>query len=156
MKKKVITGCCILLVLIILGGFLYVGIGRNNLENKMWDYLEQENYSETDIQSLEVKHSFMNILLSYNEWTIEVVYEDEPTSVYKYTFALFLMFLAEYFGFDLFCILIFILFLYKLRSLYISSSTNHSTIIASNGRKISPAIKHRRYAFTLKNLLIFR
>lgn len=85
MKKKVITGCCILLVLIILGGFLYVGIGRNNLENKMWDYLEQENYSETDIQSLEVKHSFMNILLSYNEWTIEVVYEDEPTSVYKYT-----------------------------------------------------------------------
>ena len=76
-------------------------------------------------------------------------------SVYKYTFALFLMFLAEYFGFDLFCILIFILFLYKLRSLYISSSTNHSTIIASNGRKISPAI-NRRYAFTLKELLIFR
>jgi len=85
MKKKAITGCCILLVLIILGGFLYVGIGRNTLENKMWHYLEQENYSETDIQSLEVKHSFMNILLSYNEWTIEVVYEDEPTSVYKYT-----------------------------------------------------------------------
>lgn len=25
------------------------------------------------------------IVLSYNEWTIEVVYEDEPTSVYKYT-----------------------------------------------------------------------
>ena len=85
MKKKIITGCCILLALILLGGFLYVGIGRNNLENQMWGYLEQENYSETDIQSLEVKHSFVNILLSYNEWTIEVVYEDEPTSVYKYT-----------------------------------------------------------------------
>lgn len=85
MKKKVITGCCILLVLIILGGFLYVGIGRNNLENKMWDYLKQENYTEADIQSIEVRHSFANILLSYNEWTIEVVYEDEPTSVYKYT-----------------------------------------------------------------------
>jgi len=85
MKKKVITGCCILLVLIILGGFLYVGIGRNTLENKMWDYLKQENYTETDIQSIEVKHSFVNILLSYNEWTIDVVYEDEPTSIYKYT-----------------------------------------------------------------------
>lgn len=85
MKKKVITGCCILLVLIILGGFLYVGIGRNTLENKMWDYLKQENYTETDIQSIEVKHSFANILLSYNEWTIDVVYEDEPTSIYKYT-----------------------------------------------------------------------
>ena len=85
MKKKVITGCCILLVLIILGGFLYVGIGRSNLESKMWDYLKQENYTEADIQNIEVKHSFANILLSYNEWTIEVVYEDEPTSVYKYT-----------------------------------------------------------------------
>lgn len=85
MKKKVITICCILLAVIILGSFLYVGIGRNILERKMWDYLEQEKYSETDIQSLEVKYSFMNILLSYNEWTIEVVYEDEPTSVYKYT-----------------------------------------------------------------------
>ena len=85
MKKKVITGCCILLVLIILGGFLYVGIGRNTLENKMWDYLKQENYTETDIQSIEVKHSFANILLSYNEWTIDVVYEDEPTSIYKDT-----------------------------------------------------------------------
>ena len=85
MKKKGITGCCILLVLIILGGFLYVGIGRRNLENKMWDYLKQENYTEADIQSIEVRHSFANILLSYNEWTIEVVYEDEPTSVYKYT-----------------------------------------------------------------------
>ena len=85
MKKKIITGFCILLVLIILGGFLYVGIGRNNLENQMWDYLKQENYTEADIQSIEVKHSFANILLSYNEWIIEVVYEDEPTSVYKYT-----------------------------------------------------------------------
>ena len=85
MKKKVITGGCILLLLIILGGFLYVGIGRNTLENKMWDYLKQENYTETDIHSIEIKHSFVNILLSYNEWTIDVVYEDEPTSIYKYT-----------------------------------------------------------------------
>ena len=27
----------------------------------------------------------MNILLSYNEWTIDVVFEDEPTTIYKYT-----------------------------------------------------------------------
>ena len=85
MKKKVIPGCCILLVLILLGGFLYVGIRRNTLANKMSDYLKHENYTETDIQSIEVKHSFVNILLSYNEWTIDVVYEDEPTSIYKYT-----------------------------------------------------------------------
>ena len=85
MKKKLLIGVCVLLVVIILGSFLYVGIGKNNIENKMWNYLKQEDYSETDIQSIEVKHSFANILLSYNEWIISVVYEDEPTSIYKYT-----------------------------------------------------------------------
>ena len=85
MKKKLMTGICIFLAIIILGSFLYVGIGKNTIENKMRDYLKQNSYSETDIQSIEVKHSFVNILLSYNEWTIDVVYEDEPTSVYRYT-----------------------------------------------------------------------
>ncbi len=85
MKKKVIIGICIFLVVLISGVFSYVGIGKNIIENKMWDYLKQENYIETDIQSIEVKHSFANILLSYNEWIINVVYEDEPTSVYNYT-----------------------------------------------------------------------
>ena len=85
MKKKLMTGICIFLAVIILGSFLYVGIGKNTIENKMRDYLKQNNYSETDIQSIEVKHSFVNILLSYNEWTIDVIYEDEPTSVYSYT-----------------------------------------------------------------------
>lgn len=85
MKKKLMTGICIFLAIIVLGSFLYVGIGKNTIENKMRDYLKQNNYSETDIQSIEVKHSFVNILLSYNEWTIDVVYEDEPTSVYSYT-----------------------------------------------------------------------
>ena len=85
MKKKLMTGICIFLAVIILGSFLYVGIGKNTIENKMRDYLKQNNYSETDIQSIEVKHSFVNILLSYNEWTIDLIYEDEPTSVYSYT-----------------------------------------------------------------------
>ncbi len=85
MKKKGIIICCVILAIVILGACLYVGIGSKNIEGKMWDYLEQENYSKTDIQSIKVKHSFTNILLSYNEWIIEVVFEDEPTSVYKYT-----------------------------------------------------------------------
>lgn len=85
MKKKTIRTCVILLALVVLGSALYVGIGGNNVENKMWEYLEKENYSDSDIKSIEVKHSFANIILSYNEWIIEVVFEDEPTSVYKYT-----------------------------------------------------------------------
>lgn len=85
MKKKVITFSRALFVLVVLGGFLYVSIGGKMVENKMWDYLKQKNYSETDIKSIEVDHSFINIILSYKEWNINVVYEDEPTSIYMYT-----------------------------------------------------------------------
>lgn len=83
--KKGITVCSALLALVILSGALYVGIGRSSIKNKTWNYLKQKNYSEADIQSIEVKHSFANIILSYDEWIIRVVYKDEPTSVYVYT-----------------------------------------------------------------------
>lgn len=44
-----------------------------------------KKYTKTDIHSVTVKHSFTNLILSYNEWTIDVIYADEPASVYKYT-----------------------------------------------------------------------
>lgn len=71
---------CVLLMT--MGG--YVIIGSNNVETKAWDYLENKGYQEDEIQSLEVTHSFLNIILSYDEWKIKVVYADEPTSTYSY------------------------------------------------------------------------
>ena len=50
----------------------------------MWEYLEEKGYMHTEIQSIDVNHSFLNIILSYNEWSIAVVYTDEPTSIYYY------------------------------------------------------------------------
>ncbi len=83
MKKKLSILVC--LGLIIIGSVLYVSIKKKDIEQKMWHYLAQENYSEEDIHSLKIRHSFMNIILSYNEWTVEVVYKDELTSQYIYT-----------------------------------------------------------------------
>lgn len=85
MKKKTLIIIGVIIMAVLLGAFLYVGIGRSSIENKMWDYLKDNDYEETEIASIEVKHSFVNILLSYNEWTIDVVFEDEPTTIYKYT-----------------------------------------------------------------------
>lgn len=84
-KNKVFIVCGALLVVAIIISNLYVGIRSNQIENKMWDYLKENNYVETEIKSVDVKHSYMNVLLSYNEWVISVVFEDEPESVYKYT-----------------------------------------------------------------------
>lgn len=89
MKKRsliiVLTVLIIVSVTIVLSALIYVGVGSNNVKDKMWDYLKENNYEETDIQSIKVKHSFINIILSYDEWIIDVVYADEPTSVYYYT-----------------------------------------------------------------------
>ena len=79
-KKTVFIVCGALLVAVILCVCLYVGIRSNQMKNEMWDYLKANNYAETEIKSVDVKHSFMNALLSYNEWTVDVVFEDEPTS----------------------------------------------------------------------------
>lgn len=65
----------------------YVMIGSNNVEKKAWDYLESKGHQTEEIESLEVAHSFLNLILSYDEWNIKVVYVDEPASVYRYRLA---------------------------------------------------------------------
>ena len=84
-KKTVFIVCASLFVATILCVCLYVRIRSNNIKNEVWDYLKANNYAETEIKSVDVKHSSINALLSYNEWVVDVVFEDEPISVYKYT-----------------------------------------------------------------------
>ena len=43
-------------------------------------------YSESEIRSIKVQHSFLNVILRYQEWNIMVEIEDEPTVFYHYGF----------------------------------------------------------------------
>ncbi len=83
--KKIMLTIGVLLAVSIVSVFLYVGLGSLHIENRTREQLKQENYTEADIRSINVRHSFANLLLSYNEWSIDVVFADEPTSVYHYT-----------------------------------------------------------------------
>lgn len=74
-----------ILTVIILFCFAYVFVGTKNAEKLMLEYLDEKGYSQTEIQSIDVKHSFVNKILSYNEWGILVVFADEPTSRYHFT-----------------------------------------------------------------------
>ena len=38
MKKKTLIIIGVIIMAVLLGAFLYVGIGRSSIENKMWDY----------------------------------------------------------------------------------------------------------------------
>ena len=82
MKKTLI----IMLLFIILGGFSYVYIGKSNINHKLEAHLKDKGYKDSEIRSIEVNHSFMAVVLSYNEWNIRVVFNDEPNTIYHYNY----------------------------------------------------------------------
>ena len=75
----------IVLVTIILSSFIYVSVGTKKAEELTWEYLEEKGYTQQEVQSVDVNHSLLNVILSYNEWNIDIVYTDEPTSTYNFT-----------------------------------------------------------------------
>ena len=83
-KKNIVPILIVCTLLVIMVG--YVIIGSINIKKKTWEYLESKGYQVKEIQSLEVNHSFLNILLSYDEWKIKVIYTDEPASTYSYRY----------------------------------------------------------------------
>ncbi|MGD6960079.1 hypothetical protein ACQCWA_23365 [Rossellomorea aquimaris] len=46
----------------------------------------EKGYKESDITKIEAKHSIHAFLLSYEPWSIPVVFKDEPNAIYYYHF----------------------------------------------------------------------
>ena len=85
MNRKHIYLAVGILTVIGLSCFLYVYTGTKKTEKLMREYLDKQGYTAEEIQEIDVNHSFLNIVLSYNEWTIHVRYADEPDAIYIYT-----------------------------------------------------------------------
>lgn len=85
MKRKAFFIAASILAVVILACFIYVFAGTKRAERLMREYLADQGYAAAEIQSVDVKHSFLNIALSYNEWSIRVQYVDEPGALYYYT-----------------------------------------------------------------------
>jgi len=85
MKRKGFYITVGILAVIVLTCFIYVFTGTKNTEKLMREYLEDRGYVIEEIQSIDVNHSFLNVILSYNEWNIHVRYDDDPDAIYIYT-----------------------------------------------------------------------
>lgn len=83
--KKFWRAAALVLAAAVFAAFLYVGIGSARAKALMHEYLAKAGYAAGEIESVSVGHSFLNIILSYNEWIIRVRYKDEPGAVYTYT-----------------------------------------------------------------------
>jgi len=83
MKKTLI----IILLFIIVGNFTYIYTNKIKINHKMETYLKDKGDKDSEVKSTEVSHSFINVFLSYNEWTVSVMYNDEPNAIYYYNYS---------------------------------------------------------------------
>ena len=85
-KKMIILGILSGMAVITIVCTSYVTIGSARREKNVSEYLHTKGYSDSEIRSIEVQHSFLNIVLGYQEWNVMVEFEDEPTVFYHYGF----------------------------------------------------------------------
>lgn len=85
MKKKQVIIAAVAVVIMGMIGITYVWQGSELVEVQTHSYLLDKGYTNADISTIEIKHSFLNLILSYNEWTSTVVFMDEPTIQYHFT-----------------------------------------------------------------------
>jgi len=86
MKKRTSLIIATTILLIIIGVMSYKVIAGNNIKNKTYEFLETKGYNKNDISNIEIKHSFLNKILSYNEWRIFVEFESEPDIIFAFTY----------------------------------------------------------------------
>ena len=48
--------------------------------------LEYRGYTVLDVSEIKIKHSYLNRILSYNEWRISVEFEKEPDILFWFTY----------------------------------------------------------------------
>ncbi|MEI5906907.1 hypothetical protein WAK64_07520 [Bacillus spongiae] len=65
--------------------FIYVYTGEKTRYDEVFRYLTVEkSYKDSDITKIEAEHSILDFILSYEPWSISVVFNDEPNAIYYY------------------------------------------------------------------------
>lgn len=86
MKKKTFLGILSGLLVIVIVSTIYIVSGSQSRKNHVIEYLQGKGYSASEIQDVRVSYSFLNAVLGYQKWQINVVFEDEPSVVYQYSY----------------------------------------------------------------------
>lgn len=87
MKRKKLIIILVVIAIIISTPFAYVGFGKRTLRLKTYEYLTAvQGYKEQEFEIKNPRHSFINRILSYPEWGIDVIFKDEPDETYVYTY----------------------------------------------------------------------
>ena len=85
-KKKIFITIIIILLAIVVGLTLNVFIQQKFIKTYTYTELENRGYTAQDVSDIKIKHSYINKILSYNEWRISVEFEEEPNILFWFTY----------------------------------------------------------------------
>ena len=65
---------------------LNVFIQQKFIRTYTYTELEYRGYTAQDVREIKINHSYLNRILSYNEWRISVEFEKEPNILFWFTY----------------------------------------------------------------------
>jgi len=84
-KKAFKVSIIVLLILIILL-CLNVLVQKKFIKTYTYTELENRGYTAQEVSKIKINHSYLNRILSYNEWRISVEFEKEPNILFWFTY----------------------------------------------------------------------
>ena len=82
-KKKMVIA---VLLLMIIGLCLNVWVQQKFIKTYTFTELEYRGYTTQDVSEIKIMHSYLNRILSYNEWRISVEFVEEPNVLFWFTY----------------------------------------------------------------------
>ncbi len=85
-KKKTLIISVVVLVVIIFALSMNIFVMQKLIKTYTYTELEYRGYTTQDISEIKIKHSYLNRILSYNEWIISVEFKKEPGILFQFAY----------------------------------------------------------------------
>ena len=85
-RKKVLMATIIALVVFAVALCLNVFVQQKFIKTYTYTELEYRGYTAQDVDEVKINHSYLNRLLSYNEWRISVEFVKVPDVLFWFTY----------------------------------------------------------------------
>lgn len=85
-KKKALIISVVVLAAIVFALNLNAFVMQKFIKTYTYTELEYRGYTTQDIREINITHSYLNRILSYNEWLISVEFKKEPGILFKFTY----------------------------------------------------------------------
>ena len=82
-RKKALITIILLLIVVLCVNFF---VNKKFIKTYTYTELEYRGYTVQDVSEIKIKHSYLNRILSYNEWRISVEFEKEPDILFWFTY----------------------------------------------------------------------